>query len=214
MTGLPTEGFVQDRLSLLWQTGSEGAPFADVRVASVDFFAKLLAYPDQVAGYREACEVLYFDKKLLIPEILELFGIVTEPAGLMKGWYISAREFADSKGAGSRLPRYSGAKPELGLVKTGESTDFEYCHGILHVERDQKWLPLSPEGIRSYNYYNDQMTESSGYFLFEGGSLYRILKFEVKTAPEYAGKLLGRTPDDRYPQVYLRAVHPSSQPSA
>ncbi len=210
MMGLPIEGFAEDRPSLLWRT-SQGAPYVNIQVTSVDYFIKLLALePERTAQYREAYEVLYFDKKLLAPQILEMFHIVTEPAGLMRGWYVSAKECVDSKGTRNLLSRYGSAKPELGLVKTGESADFEYCHGVMHIEVEQKWLPLSPEGIRNYTYYNDYLGGSSGYFLFEGGSLYQVLKFEVKTAPEYAVELLGRTPDDRYPEVYLRAVHPSA----
>src|SRR5205807_5177293 len=92
-------------------------------------------------------------------------------------------------------------RPDFGLVKTEESADFENCRGVLHVEISQKWLPLSPENIRAYTYYNDQQSGRSVYFIFEGGSLYRVLKFEVKTAPEHADKLLEKTRDDRYPEV-------------
>jgi hypothetical protein len=215
LTGPPIEGIVEDRLSLLWKSGGEGAPYANVRATSVDYFLKLAsAYPDKTAPYRDRFEVLYFDKRLLEPSLLEMFQIVTEPPGLMKGWYVPTRELAEAENIRNLLSRYGHARPEVGLVKTWESPDFEYCHGVLHVEITQKWLPLSPDGIRAYTYYNDRLTGTGGYFLFEGGSLYEILKFEVKTAPEYAGKLLGRTPDDRYPEIYLRAVHPSAQSAA
>jgi hypothetical protein len=215
LTGPSIEGIAEDRLSLLWKSGGEGAPYANVRATSIDYFLKLAAaYPDQTTRYRDSYEVLYFEKKLLVPQLLEMFQIITEPPGLMKGWYVPAREYAESKTIGSLLSRHSHTRPEVGLVKTGESEDFEYCHGVLHVEITQKWLPLSPEGIRPYSYYNDRLAGSAGYFLFEGGSLYEILKFEVKAFPEYAGKLLGRTPDDRYPEVYLRAVHSPAQSAA
>jgi hypothetical protein len=36
----------------------------------------------------------------------------------------------------------------------------------------------------------------------------------VKYAPQYAGLVLERRPDDRYLEVYLRAVPPPEQPAA
>ena len=109
-------------------------------------------------------------------------------------------------------------RPMLGLVKTEESSNFENCRGILHVEVGQKWVPLTPGGIQTYTYYNDYQSGRPVYFLFEGGALYEVLKFEVKTAPDYASRFgfLEDTlkPNDRYPEVYLRAVHRSSQRTA
>jgi hypothetical protein len=133
----------------------------------------------------------------------------------MKGWYVSNDEYTKAKNIQDLLSLHSHASPNLGLVKT-EEKDFEQCRGILHVEFSQKWLPLTPEGIQSYTYYNDQQREQPVYFLFEGGALYRVLRFEVKTAPDYADRfrLLGMTPNDRYPEVYLRAVHPPARPAA
>jgi hypothetical protein len=215
LTGPPIEEIVRDRLSLLWKTGSESPPYVNVYVTSTEHFLRLLSTdPDQIALYLDNREVLYFDKKLLAPQLLEVFQITTEPPGLMKGWYVPAGEYAESISVRNLLSRYSSARPHIGLVKTGESENFEYCHGVLHVEVSQRWLPLSPEGIRAYTYYNDRITGAGGYFLFEGGSLYEVLKFEVKAAPEYAGRLLGRTSDDRYPEVYLRAVYPPAQSAA
>jgi hypothetical protein len=208
MTGAPFDTDAQDRLPLLWQTGSEGSPYARVRVTSVDHFTSLLRTdPDQVAPYRRSYEVLYFDKKLLTPEVIEFFKIITEPPGLVKGWYLSESQYQMSNNIQGLLTRLGSARPEVGLVKTDESSDFANCRGLLHVEVSGKWLPLSPEGIRSYTFYNDWQSGVRVHFLFEGGSLYQVLKFEVKTEPEYVGRLLGRTPDDRYPEVYLRAVH-------
>lgn len=214
-TGQPKPGWAESRFSLLWKTGSESAPFVNLRATSVEYFSQLLnTEPGQLAQYRQQCEVLYFDKKLLTSEILDAFHIVTEPPGLIKGWYISDDEYESSKTPQVLLAKHRSARPELGLVKTDESADFEYCRGLLHIEIGGRWLPLSPEGIRSYSYYNDHQSGRAVRFLFEGGSLYQLLKFEVKTAPEYAGRLLGRTPNDRYPEVYLRAVHLPAQPAA
>ncbi len=195
---------------LLWKTGNPGPPSVWVDTMSIDHFLRLsTSDPTKTARYHDNCEVLYFDKKLVLPLLLEMFQMVTEPSGLMRGWYVSAQEYVESKkNVRTLLSRRSLARPEVGLVKTGESENFEYCHGVLHIEISQRWLPLSPDGIRGYTYYSDRLAGPAGYFLFEGGSLYEILKFEVKTAPEYADKLLGRTSDDRYPEVYLRAVHP------
>jgi hypothetical protein len=64
-----------------------------------------------------------------------------------------------------------------------------------------------------YAWYGDWQSSRPGYFLLEGGSLYQILKFEVRTAPEYPTRfqLLEKLPDDRYPEVYLRAVLPTER---
>ena len=101
-------------------------------------------------------------------------------------------------------------------MKVWESPDLQHCRGILHLEIEGKWLPLSPEAIRSYSYYFDVQSGRRAYFIFEGGALYEVMRFEVKTAPEYASNLglLEKAPNDRYPEVYLRAVHPSAQPAA
>lgn len=213
-TGVPMEGINDERISLLWKTGSNIPPFVNIRFTSVDYFTKLLgAYPDQVNPYRDKYEILYFDKNLLNPPIIEGFNILTEPSGLIKGWYIGENE-AQGKSIQTLISTQSHIRPYIGLVKTQESADFENCRGLLHVEVSQKWRPLSPEGIRSYDYYRDQQNGSPGYFLFEGGALYRVLKFEIRTVPEYASGLLSKTSDDRYPEVYLRAVHPPTRTAA
>jgi hypothetical protein len=205
----------RDHVPLLWKSGISGPPYVSVETMSIDHFLTLAtSAPAQTTRYRDNCEVLYFDKKLVPPVLLEMFHVVTEPSGLVKGWYVPAQEYAESKSVRALLSRHGHARPEVGLVKTGESENFEYCHGVLHVEVSQRWLPLSAEGVRSYTYYNDSLTGPSGYFLFEGGSVYEILKFEVKTAPEYSGRFLGRTSDDRYPEVYLRTMYPSAQSAA
>jgi hypothetical protein len=217
-SGVPFDGFHPDRLSLLWKTGSEGQPYANVEVTSVDYFHSLLEqHPQEIAKYVDSdYEVLYFDKGLLDRELLEMFHIVTDPPGLVKGWYVTQDEY-DKLSAGTAqalLSSRRNARPELGLVKASESADFEHCRGILHAEIAGKWLPLSPEGIQAYTYYADVQSGRRAYLLFEGGALYEVLKFEVRT--EYTGNLglLGKTPDDRYPEVYLRAVRPPTRPTA
>jgi hypothetical protein len=213
-SGLPAQQIAQSRFSLLWKAGSSGAPFVNVVETSVDYFSKLLdSSPEQAEAYRQNYEVLYFDKKLLGPQVLEWFQVINEPAGLIKGWFVSATEYEmANENVQTLLSAHAGSRPEIGLIKVEESPDFENCRGLLHVEVSQKWLPLSPEGIGSYVFYRDQPAKT--YFLFEGGALYRVLKFEVKTAPEYASRLLGKTRDDRYPEVYLRAVHPPARTAA
>lgn len=214
-SGLPGQRIAQSRFSLLWKTGSEAPPFVNLSATSVNYFSHVVdANPEQANSYRQNHEVLYFDKKLLDPRLLEWFQVVTEPAGLIKGWYVSASEYEAAKAIQTLLSRHASSRPEIGLVKIEESPDFENCRGLLHVEVSQKWLPLSPEGIRSYAYYRDQQSGSPSFLLFEGGALYQILKFEIKTAPDYASRLLGKTRDDRYPEVYLRAVHPPARTAA
>jgi hypothetical protein len=214
-TGLPGRRIAESQFSLLWKAGSEGPPYVKLSATSVDHFSELLrGDPERAASFRDKHEVLYFDKNLLSREILEEFHILTEPPGLMKGWYISANEYAKSNSIQQLMSAHGHARPEIGLVKTEESADFENSRGLLHVEITQRWLPLSPDGIRSYTFYNDQQAGQPVYFLFEGGALYHVLRFEVKTDPEYANRLLGKTRDDRYPEVYLRAVHQPARPAA
>jgi len=220
--GIDFRGFHNDRLSLLWKSASDTPPYANISVTSVDYFLDLMtAHPAEVAEYHESnLEVLYFDKALLARDpssarLLDLFHIVTEPPGLIKGWYVDEQEYDQSSTVQSLLSRHS-ARPELGLVKVWESADLEYCRGILHVEIAGKWLPLSPEGIRAYAYYADVQNGRRARLIFEGGSLYEILRFEVKTAPDYSATLglLKQTTDDRYPEVYLRAVHAPARAAA
>jgi len=221
--GFDFKGFHDDRLSLLWKSGSEGQPYANVKVTSVDYFLDLLAgHPAEAAQYHEGTlEVLYFNKDLLSKDpsystLLDLFHIVTDPGGLMKGWYVTEDEFEKSSTVQALLSRRGSARPELGIVKVWESPDLEHCRGILHVEIQGKWLPLSPQGVRAYTYYADAQSGRRAYFIFEGGALYEVLRFEVKTAPEYASRfgLLEQAPDDRYPEVYLRSVRPPARPAA
>jgi hypothetical protein len=218
----PFDHFYPDRLSLLWKTRGEGQPYASVDVTSVDHFLRLHEVnPDQVEKFVNGnFEVLYIDKNVLsaqqLAKIAQIFHIVTEPIGLMKGWYVAEEEFSKSSAVQTLLSPRLNSKPELGMVKVWESDDFGHCRGILHVEINGKWLPLSPEGLRAYTYYADSQSGRKGYLMFEGGSLYEVLKFEVKTLPDYAGKfgLLEKAPNDRYPEVYLRTVRPPARPAA
>lgn len=203
------------RVPLLWKIESTGPPFVNVFTTSVDYFTGQLSLnPQSVAGYRDRCEVLYFRKQLLNKQIMFAFDVVTEPSGLMKGWYVSADEYVQSGGAVRKLLASHSQRPEIGLVKMQESPDFENCRGLLHVEVEQKWLPLSPAGLSNHTFWNDWLAKRPGYFLFQGGSLYQVVRFEVKTAPEYSTRVLEKTRDDRYPEVYLRAVHQPEQPAA
>jgi hypothetical protein len=43
MTGPAIREILSDRISLLWKTGNEGPPYANVRVASIEHFASLAA---------------------------------------------------------------------------------------------------------------------------------------------------------------------------
>ena len=206
-----TPMFYDDRLPLLWKTDSGGPPFVSTRSTTVDQFAgELSRNPQGLDNYFERFEVLYFDKHLLTETILNAFKVLTEPSQLLKGWYVSVHEYEGTEPPKVRnlLSSRAGWRPEIGLVKIEESQDFEYCRGLLHAEFQQKWLPLSHGGLSSFSFYTDCGDGRPGYFLFEGGSLYRLLKFEVKTAPEYSTRVLEKSRDDRYPEVHLRAVHP------
>jgi len=214
-TGPVAEQFANTKFSLLWKTGSESPPYVNLQAVSVEYFSRLLKQsPAQIEGYRQHYEVVYFDKSLLTPDILEVFKVVTEPTGLMKGWYIDSDEYTRSKSIQELLSIHRHARPHFGLVKIEESSDFENCRGLLNIEANQRWVALSPEGIRTYTYYADYEKGQPVYFLFEGGALFQLLKIEVKTAPEYANRVLEKTRDGRYPEVYLRAVHPSQPAQA
>lgn len=215
----PRGGIAKTKFSLLWQMGSDGPPFVSVDATSVQYFSTLMAeHPHLVGQYhRQNFEVLHFSKDLLSPGIIELFHIITEPPGLIKGWYIPGADFEKAEGnVQALLARWGHTRPSLGIVKAEESADFEHSRGILHVEVEQKWLPVSPDDVKPYLYYSDKQEGRRVYFLLEGGALYEVVRFEVKTAPDYAKtfKLLGKTPDDRYPEVHLRAVHAPAQPAA
>jgi hypothetical protein len=158
--------------------------------------------------------VVYFDSRLLPPPVLQFFGIVTKPPGLIKVWCLSQDQYVKGQTVQSLLAARGGIRQEAGIVKTWESPDFETCKAIVHVEVSQQWLPSSPEGVTVYGFYADWKNGRSGYFLAEGGALYQIDKFEVIYAPDYASRVIERRPDDRYVEVYLRAVHPPEQSAA
>lgn len=203
------------RFSLYWKTDSQSPPFVSIYASSLEYFTQeLLARSPLIERFFHEFEVLHFDKKLLDVRVLQAFNILTEPPGLTKGWYVSADEFAKAKTVRSLLTTYGQARPYVGLVKLEESADYESCRGLLHIEVNQRWLPLTMEGLRNYAYYNDALAGRPGYLLFEGGSLYQIQKCELKTAPEYSARVLERARDDRYPEIYLRTVHPTEQPTA
>lgn len=204
-----------ENVSLRWLTGSKDPPFVNVYAASVNYFnEQLQADPSPWLAYRSNAEVLYFDKKLLPAEVLEFFNLVTEPSGLIKGWYLASSDYDSHMTVRQLLAPRQQQRPWVGLVKTIEAPDSESCRGLIHVEFNQQWLPLSEAGLTTYTYYNDWQDGRPGYLLFEGGSLYRIDKFEVKTVPDYSALVLKKSHDDRYPEVYLRAVHPPEQSAA
>ena len=213
-SGPPLDQLVPGTVPLLWKTGSQGPPLVEISATSVGHFSDLIrSRAREVTQFLEAPEILYFDKTLLDATILQTFSIVTEPQGLMKGWYVDADQ-AKVKTVRDLLYSRSDSRPELGLVKVWESADFESCRGLIHVEHNQKWLPLSLVGLRQFTYFNDLQGGKAGFFLFRGGAFYQILKFEEKTEPDYANLVLQRSSDDRYPEVYLRSVRPSEKPAA
>jgi len=207
----------QTRDSLYWKQGVPGPPFINIYASSVNFFAsKLVSNKAELIPFFQQFEVLHFEKRLLDEPILTAFNVITEPPGLSKGWYVSAREYQETKAPITRnlISSHGIAKPDIGLVKTWESQDFGYCRGLLQAEFQQKWLPLSDAGLRSFLLFTDLQDGRPGFLLFEGGALYQLVKIEVKTAPEYASLVLEKARDDRYPEVYLRAMLPPEQSPA
>ena len=214
-SGTVGDRFAETRFSLRWKTDSGGPPFVDIRAGSVRYFSEQLATnPTVLRRFFEDFEVLYYDKNLLDAYILEQFKIITEPAGLLKGWYVNQDQYEASRTFRDMQTMYCSFNHQVGLVKTSESADFANCKGIPHVEVDQRWLPLSSRGVKVYTFFNDLQDGKPGYFVFEGGSVYRLLRFEVTTAPQYGELVLERPRDDRYLEVYLRSVYPPKGPAA
>lgn len=180
-----------------------------------DFTEFLASDPQRLQQYLQNFEALYYEQDLVTAPIIQKFNLRAEPTGLMKGWYVSAQEFANAPAPKLRnlLSRWGQARPVIGLVKVEESSDFGHCSGLLHMEfsfgAGPRWLPLSLGALATNSFYNDWLEGRPGYFLFRGGSLYQIQRIEEKTVPEYSSQVLERLPDDRYPEVYLRAVSPS-----
>jgi len=213
---LRNEITVTPRQSLSWKTGIEGPPYLEVHASSVEFFVQELRYqPDRVSRYRDRAEVLYFDKKHLTDEVSQFFNIVTAPPGLVRCWYVDPDTYDRYVRRELTLRSQMAGHPSLGIVKTEQSPDFVNVKAIPHLEFNQRWLPLSLAAVRNYAWYSDWQShpDRPGYLIVEGGSLYQILRFEVKTAPDYATRfqLLEKLPDDRYPEVYLRAVLPAER---
>jgi hypothetical protein len=215
-TGPPMNRIVlSEHQSLLWKTGVDQPPFVSIYTTSVEDFSGLLATNrDSLRPYFERPKVLYFDKGALTAEILQAFGVVTEPDGLIKGWYVSADQYDKTQTVRTLLASHGQPNPSVGIVKTWESPDAETCRALVHVEADEKWLTASPEGIAHRMYYSEWLGGRPGYFLLQGGAVYKILKFEVIKAPQYSARVLEKLRDDRYPEVYLRAVYPPEQPAA
>ena len=157
--------------------------------------------------------MLYFNAGLLTDEIKRYFNVITAPSGLIRGWYIERELYERSLKGEYSLQSRTQARPEVGIIKTEESADFAYAKGLIHVEISQRWQPVSPDALRIYSWYADWQSQRPGFLVLEGGAIYEILKFEVTTAPEYPARfqLLDSLRDDRYPEVYLRAVPPTQR---
>jgi hypothetical protein len=214
---LRNEITVTPRQSLRWKTGIEGPPYLEVHASSVEYFTEQMRQnPSSLSRYQIQSEVLYFNKPFLTDDISRYFNVITAPAGLIRGWYIERELYERSLKGEINLRSRMQARPEIGIVKTEESADFNYAKGLLQVEVNQKWLPLSSSALSVYTWYSDWQAQRPGFLLLEGGALYQILKFEVKTAPDYPIRfqLLDKIPDDRYAEVYLRAMQPSERASA
>lgn len=215
--GSPLKRIVlSERQSLAWKTGLDEPPFVNIYATSVEYFAEQLgASPQSLSAFFDHCEVLYFDKQALnSQDILRAFNVVTEPSGLIKGWYITGSEYGRAPTVRSLLAAHGHIRPPLGIVKIWESPDFETCRALMHAEFTQRWLPISEGGLPAHTYYNDFQDGRPGYLLLQGGSLYKLVKFEIRTSPKYSDLVLDGLPDGRYPEVYLRAVQSRQEPAA
>ena len=215
-TGLPMNRIaMSQRQPLNWPTMEQGPPFVNIHATSVDYFLDEFTRNRQaLAGYFDRAEAIYFNKLFVPRDLLSSFGVLTEPPGLVKGWYVTEDQFQNAQSVAALLSVHSPSRPYFGIVKVWEAPDFAACRALPHGEFDQRWLPISPKGLEPYSYFKDWRDGRQVYFLFEGGSLYRVDRFEVTTEPEYSARVLEKLPDDRYPVVYLRAVPPPSRASA
>jgi hypothetical protein len=205
-----------ERQPLLWKAGLEGPPFIVIHWTSVRFFSQRLhSNPSFIQQSFPNAEVIHFERRWLSRDILDAFQIVTEPLHLTKVWCVYYNQYGKGQTIQSLLASRVGMRPEVGIVKTWESPDFETCKAIFHVEVGQQWRPANPEGtMQSSGFYPDWLSGRPCYLLAEGGALYQVEKFEVIYAPDYEHLVIERRPDDRYLEVYLRAVHPPEQPAA
>jgi hypothetical protein len=218
----PNPRIIRHRQPLYWKTRSVVAPFVDIDLYNLDDFAQELASGNPTfTGYNQNYEVLFFDRMLLQSQyarLIDFFNILTAPPGLIRCWYIDSDTYSQYQRRELTLRSQMAWRPHLGILKTYESPDFMFAKGVPHVEFDQRWLPLSLAAVKNYAWYSDWQShpEQRTYLVVEGESLYQILRFEVKTAPDYATKfqLLEKLPDDRYPEVYLRAVLPTEHAAA
>ena len=215
-TGPPMNRIVvSERQPLEWPAIEQGPPFVNIHATSVaHFLDEFRRNRAGLAGYFDRAEAIYFDKLFVPPEVLSSFGVVTEPPGLVKGWYVTQDQLQNGQSVAALLSIHRPSRPYLGIVKVWEAPDLAASRALLHAEFDQRWLPVSPSGLEQYSYFNDWRDGRQVYFLFEGGALYRADRFEVTTEPEYSARVLEKLPDDRYPVVYLRAVSPSPRASA
>jgi hypothetical protein len=219
-TGLEMNKIEPAHHPLLWK-GSGGAevisggpPFIEIYWTSVTFFAQQLrSNSNDLQPFFRDPKVIYFQSEWLPREILDAFGIVTKPPGLIEAWCVSQDQYKGQT-TQSLLASRASIRKEVGILKTSESADFETCKAIVHVQVGQQWLPSSPQGVTVNAFYSDWKRGQPGYFLAEGGALYHIDKFEVIYDPHYASRVIEGRPDDRYVEVYLRAVHPPEQPAA
>lgn len=201
------------QFSLHWKSGSDSPPHVKIYATSVRNFSRLLASDRQkLSPFFEQYEVLFADKNVLTQEITNEFKIVTAPSGLVEGWYIDQDHYTGN--LATLAATYGRFNKQIGIVRTWESPDFQSCKGILHVEVNQRWVPLSPVGLTVHTFYNDWLHENSGYFLFEGGSVYRVSGFEAKTNSEYSSLVLEKARDDKYVEVSLRSVRPTQESAA
>lgn len=150
--------------------------------------------------------VLYFNSSLLSSEILETFNIITEPKNFIKGWYLEKRSLDQLRRSKNEIYRWQSSKHEIGILQTSESIDFNRKVGIMHVEINGKWLPSTKNGVQSYTWYKNSVERIPGFFLFEGGKIYKIEGFEVKRLPEVSKKVIQQNKYDEYVEVHLSAL--------
>ena len=150
--------------------------------------------------------VLYFNSNTLSSLILETFNIITEPEDFIKGWYLEKRHLDQMRREKNEIYRWQSSKYHIGILQTSESIDFHKKVGIMHVEINSKWLPSTKEGVHNFVWYKNWLERIPGFFLFEGGKIYKIEGFEVKRLPRTSKKVIQPNKYDEYVEVHLSSL--------
>jgi len=195
---------------LLHENNSSNWPFAEPLHHILLFSGRsqlewMIANNDPLVGeLQKDREVIFIQPDELSPSILQTLMIRTQPDGLVKGWYIPAPNLESMIQTGQR--RTPDARPTVGVLQVSTLTDLDRKAGITHVEVDGRWLPSTKNGVNSYTWYTDSVQGQPGAILFEGGDLFQIKGFEIRTSMDYSRKVLSPNSGDEYIEAHLSRI--------